>query len=185
MPLCLGCSRSVRTSRMAKSDWSAHVVHTFWPVTIHSSPSRSALHASDATGTSASTHASVAATASARLVEPSIATRATACHQARRALRLRGQAHVLRSCLAALGGPLGPRLASLDSSSDSPSFEPRVALLAEGAEAFAEVVAARRQLEGEGLVLQVALEVDPAAAVEQPLRETERDRGSGGERLHE
>src|SRR4051794_7520584 len=28
---------------------------------------------------------------------------------------LRGQAHAFRSCLAALGGPLGPRLAALDS----------------------------------------------------------------------
>ena len=35
--------------------------------------------------------------------------------RARQASPRRGQAHVFRSCLAALGGPLGPRLASLDS----------------------------------------------------------------------
>ncbi len=39
---------SVRASSTPKSDRWAHVVHTFWPVTRHSSPSRSALVASEA-----------------------------------------------------------------------------------------------------------------------------------------
>jgi len=48
MPRRLGWSGSVRASSTAKSDRCAHVVHTFWPVTTHSSPSRSARVASDA-----------------------------------------------------------------------------------------------------------------------------------------
>ena len=42
MPLRFGASGSVRASSTAQSDTCAHVVHTFWPVTTHSSPSRSA-----------------------------------------------------------------------------------------------------------------------------------------------
>ena len=42
MPACLGTSQSVRASRMPRSDSSAPDVHTFWPVTTHSSPSSSA-----------------------------------------------------------------------------------------------------------------------------------------------
>ena len=42
MPLRFGTSGSVRASSTPKSARCAHVVHTFWPVTTHSSPSRSA-----------------------------------------------------------------------------------------------------------------------------------------------
>ena len=52
----------------------------------------------------------------------------------RRASTRRGQAHVSRSCLAALGGPLGPRLASLDSELSAGPFED---LLAGGADRVA------------------------------------------------
>ena len=40
MPLCFGCSGSVRTITMPKRARCASVVHTFWPLTTHSSPSR-------------------------------------------------------------------------------------------------------------------------------------------------
>ncbi len=42
MPLCLGTSGSVRTTRIPRSEYWARQFHTFWPLTIHSSPSRSA-----------------------------------------------------------------------------------------------------------------------------------------------
>ena len=42
MPRCLGASRSVRASRMPHSARWAAEVHTFWPVTTHSSPSSTA-----------------------------------------------------------------------------------------------------------------------------------------------
>ena len=42
MPACLGTSMSVRASSMPKSAESAAEFHTFWPVTTHSSPSRTA-----------------------------------------------------------------------------------------------------------------------------------------------
>jgi hypothetical protein len=42
-PSCLGTSGSVRASRMAKADCCAPDVHTFWPLTIHTSPSLTAL----------------------------------------------------------------------------------------------------------------------------------------------
>ena len=48
MPWRFGTSGSVRASRTPKSARCAHVVHTFCPVTIQSSPSRSARVASDA-----------------------------------------------------------------------------------------------------------------------------------------
>ena len=48
MPLRLGASGSVRASSTPKSERWAHVVHTFWPVTTQSSPSRSARVASEA-----------------------------------------------------------------------------------------------------------------------------------------
>ncbi len=48
MPLRLGTSGSVRASSTPKSDRCAQVVHTFCPVTTHSSPSRSARVASEA-----------------------------------------------------------------------------------------------------------------------------------------
>ena len=48
MPCRFGASGSVRASRIAKSEKCAHVLHTFWPVTYHESPSRSARVASDA-----------------------------------------------------------------------------------------------------------------------------------------
>ena len=48
MPLRLGTSGSVRASSTPKSARWAHVVHTFWPVSTHSSPSRSARVASEA-----------------------------------------------------------------------------------------------------------------------------------------
>ena len=41
-PLCLGTSGSVRTTSRPHLEMWASVVHTFWPLTIHSSPS---LHA--------------------------------------------------------------------------------------------------------------------------------------------
>ena len=42
MPLCFGCSGSVRATSIPHRDRWASVVHTFWPLTIHSSPSRTA-----------------------------------------------------------------------------------------------------------------------------------------------
>ncbi len=39
-PLCLGASGSVRATSMHHLAWCANVVHTFCPVTTHSSPSR-------------------------------------------------------------------------------------------------------------------------------------------------
>jgi hypothetical protein len=42
MPWCLGRSGLVRTSRRPREDRWATVVQTFWPFTIHSSPSRTA-----------------------------------------------------------------------------------------------------------------------------------------------
>ena len=42
MPLCLGTSGSVRARRIPHSARWAAEVHTFWPVTTHSSPSRTA-----------------------------------------------------------------------------------------------------------------------------------------------
>jgi hypothetical protein len=47
MPSRFGAAGSVRASSIPISDWCAHVLHTFWPVTTHSSPSRTALVASD------------------------------------------------------------------------------------------------------------------------------------------
>ena len=48
MPWRLGTSGSVRARHTPKSERWAHVVHTFWPVSTHSSPSRSARVASEA-----------------------------------------------------------------------------------------------------------------------------------------
>ena len=48
MPLRFGTSGSVRARHTPKSDTCAQVVHTFCPVSTHSSPSRSARMASDA-----------------------------------------------------------------------------------------------------------------------------------------
>ena len=48
MPLRLGTSGSVRASTTPKSALWAQVVQTFWPVSTHSSPSRSARMASEA-----------------------------------------------------------------------------------------------------------------------------------------
>ena len=42
MPRCLGTSPSVRASSIPQRARSGEEVHTFWPVTTHSSPSRSA-----------------------------------------------------------------------------------------------------------------------------------------------
>ena len=42
MPRCLGTSQSVRASNMPWSAWWALVLHSFWPLTTHSSPSSSA-----------------------------------------------------------------------------------------------------------------------------------------------
>ena len=42
MPRCLGTSQSVRASSRPRSAWWALVLHSFWPLTTHSSPSRSA-----------------------------------------------------------------------------------------------------------------------------------------------
>ncbi len=42
MPRCLGTSNDVRASSMANAASRAPVVQTFWPLTTHSSPSRSA-----------------------------------------------------------------------------------------------------------------------------------------------
>ena len=41
-PLCLGTSGSVRAMHMPNAARSADEVHTFWPVSTHSSPSRTA-----------------------------------------------------------------------------------------------------------------------------------------------
>ena len=43
MPWCLGTSGSVRASSMPRSAYWPPEVHTFWPLTIHSSPSLTAL----------------------------------------------------------------------------------------------------------------------------------------------
>ena len=43
MPRCLGWSGSVRVNRMPQSLYWAPEVHTFWPFTTHSSPSRTAV----------------------------------------------------------------------------------------------------------------------------------------------
>ena len=48
MPLCLGASGSVRATSMPRSAMWARVFQTFWPVSTHSSPSRSALQANPA-----------------------------------------------------------------------------------------------------------------------------------------
>ena len=48
IPRCLGASQSVRAMSMPKSAFLALEVHTFWPLTTHSSPSRSALVCSPA-----------------------------------------------------------------------------------------------------------------------------------------
>ena len=48
-PLCLGTSGFVRVSRITQSDTCAMVVHIFWPVITHSSPSRTAFVVMDAT----------------------------------------------------------------------------------------------------------------------------------------
>ena len=42
MPWCLGTSTSVRASSMPRSAYWPPEVHTFWPLTIHSSPSLTA-----------------------------------------------------------------------------------------------------------------------------------------------
>ena len=47
-PRCLGASWFVRASSMHHLDWCANVVHTFWPVTMYSSPFRTARVFSDA-----------------------------------------------------------------------------------------------------------------------------------------
>ena len=47
--MCLGTSGSVRAMSMPQRARWASVVHTFWPLTIHSSPSRTAVVASEAT----------------------------------------------------------------------------------------------------------------------------------------
>ncbi len=41
-PRCLGASLSVRATSMHHFAWCAYVVQTFWPVTTHSSPLRTA-----------------------------------------------------------------------------------------------------------------------------------------------
>ena len=43
MPRCFSTSGSVRASRIPSEAMWAKLVHTFWPVTTHSSPSRTAL----------------------------------------------------------------------------------------------------------------------------------------------
>ena len=48
MPRCFGASGSVRASRNMKSASWAWLVHTFWPLMTHSSPSRTARVDSDA-----------------------------------------------------------------------------------------------------------------------------------------
>ena len=47
-PSCLGTSGSVRARSMPKLENWAMVVHTFWPFTTHSSPSRTARVAREA-----------------------------------------------------------------------------------------------------------------------------------------
>ena len=47
-PRCFGASWSVRATSMHHFASCAYVVHTFWPVTTHSSPSRTARVLSDA-----------------------------------------------------------------------------------------------------------------------------------------
>src|SRR6185312_12652253 len=42
MPLCLGASKSVRTSNRQYSAWAALDDHTFWPLTMYLSPTSSA-----------------------------------------------------------------------------------------------------------------------------------------------
>ena len=47
-PLCLATSESVRATSMHHFEYCAPLVHTFWPVTTHSSPSLTARVFSDA-----------------------------------------------------------------------------------------------------------------------------------------
>ena len=49
MPLCFSASGFVRQMISPKSEYCAPEVHTFWPLTTHSSPSRTAVVDSDAT----------------------------------------------------------------------------------------------------------------------------------------
>ncbi len=49
MPLCLGRSGSVRAMIIPHRARWARLVHTFWPLRIHSSPSRTAVVDSEAT----------------------------------------------------------------------------------------------------------------------------------------
>ena len=48
IPACLAAPGSVLASRNPRSAMCAWVVHTFWPLTTHASPSRCALVRSDA-----------------------------------------------------------------------------------------------------------------------------------------
>ncbi len=48
IPLCLGASGSVRARSIIQSAACAMLVHTFWPVTLKSLPSRIARHWSEA-----------------------------------------------------------------------------------------------------------------------------------------
>ena len=65
----------------------------------------------------------------------------------------------------------------------SSALEARLALLAERGHAFAEVVGARRQLERERLVGELLRQRHARAFVQQPLRQPERDRRPGRERV--
>src|SRR6185295_16576351 len=63
----------------------------------------------------------------------------------------------------------------------SPARELGWALLPEGPQALAEVLAPRRELEGQGLVLQLGVELGSRARSQQPLGEPERHRRAGGQ----
>src|SRR5690606_22555045 len=65
----------------------------------------------------------------------------------------------------------------------SPPSEAGGPLLGERGQALAEVLAARRQLEGEGLVVELLVEGGLRARLEQPLGEPESLGGAGGEAL--
>src|SRR5437016_666514 len=61
----------------------------------------------------------------------------------------------------------------------SSSREARLPPLPEGGEALAKVLAARRQLQGEGLVAKVRLQRRPRGSVHEPLGEPQGDGGAG------
>src|SRR3954469_20946567 len=94
---------------------------------------------------------------------------------------------VVAATAAATGAP-GAMASSLTSTPGgvcrsvmSSSPVPGWTLLLEGRQPLLEVLAARRELHGEGLVVELVVECLAAAAVHQPLGQAEGDGGGLGE----